>query len=321
MISRSLRARALESCVVVLACIASASLPTVAFADASDCADAARVAKLKKDGNTAFGAGKLEDAVAAYERAYACDKDASLLFNMAKAKLKLGETLEALDDMRRFERDSQNLPKEIVDAADATIAELVAKVATVSVRSNVPGAKVTIGDRDLGPAPVENAEALAGSVTVRVTAPGREPLLRKVELVGGRHADVDASFEAAAAAAPTDPSPASRDRPARFRPSPLVFVGAGVAGAGLVVGVATGAASIAKTSDIKKSCPQNRCPASLDAERSKANALANASNVSLAIAAAGAIVGAVGIGLSFHHEDASATVSFSPTGLVVNGAF
>lgn len=304
-------------------------LPEIAFA-ADDCADPLRVAKLKKDGNTAFGAGKFDEALKSYDRAYGCDKDTSLLFNMAKADLRLGHHVEGLAAMRKFKRESPDLPKEILDAADATIAELATLVGTIGVTSNVEDARVSIGTRSLGKAPLSDVEVEPGTVVVHVEAPGRPAVDRSVAVSAGKHVDVVASFALTPASdeSPAPAGPTEKPSKSTFHASPLVWIGASVAGAGLVVGVATGAASLAKVSKIKESCTGNRCPASTESDRSKANTLANVSNVGLGVAAAGAIVGAIGIGLSFHHEapdgepsSASAALKVGPAGLSLEGTF
>ena len=279
------------------------------------CTDAARLAKLKRDANAAFGAGRFEEALADYERAFACVSDTSLLFNMAKADLRLGRYLQGLEAIRRFQRQATGFPDEILQVAKATEAELASHVGTLSVKSNVEGATVRIGDRDVGPAPLSDVEVVAGKVTVRVSANAREPLVRIVDLAPGKHRNIDAFFEIETPAAPASPHHTS------FRPSPLVWVGVALAGAGLVVGVSTGAASLVKVSNIKEKCVGNRCPASTESDRSKANTLANVSNVSFGIAAAGAVVGGIGIALSFHTNEADAKLSFSPSGLFADGTF
>ena len=293
------------------------SLSASARADGAECTDPTRLAKLKTDANAAFGAGRFEEALAHYERAFACATDTSLLFNMAKADLRLGRYLEGLEAIRRFQREATGFPDEILQVAKATEAELAAHVGTLSVKSNIEGATVRVDDRDLGPAPLSDVEVVAGKVTVRVSANEREPLVRIVDLAPGKHRSIDASFEIETPAAPAPAAP----RHTSFRPSPLVWVGVSFAGAGLVVGVSTGAASLAKVSKIKEKCVGNRCPASTESERSKANTLANVSNVSFGIAAAGAVVGGIGIALSFRKDEIDAKLSFSPNGLFVDGTF
>ena len=107
-----------------------------------------------------------------------------------------------------------------------------------------------------------------------------------------------------------------------FVPSPLLWAGIAVAGAGLIIGAGTGAASLVQTNDIKASCNGNKCPASTADARSKATTLANVSNVSFGLAGAGAVVGVVGIILSVRHDaPAQTSISITPGGVTVYGKF
>ncbi len=294
--------------------LVASSLSSQARAD--DCHD---VAKLKKDGNAAFGRAHYEDAITAYSRAYACDKDSSLLFNMAKAQLQIGRYVAGLDSIRRFQAASSELPTEVRAAARSVLADLLAHVGTITVNAPV-GASVSIDDREIGPAPVDDVEVAAGSVTVHVVAPGHAPVDRKVLLQRGKHEVVLVSFASTEPVAPIVPGsvePASSGRPIH----PLVWAGAGVAGVGLLVGATAGALSLSKTSALKKLCPQGKCTTNIDAEKSKANTLANVSNVGFVFSAAGAVLGGVGIGLTFRHASTEAHVSLQPTGMSVEGTF
>jgi hypothetical protein len=294
--------------------------PSAALAD--DCHD---IAKLKKDGNTAFGAAHYDEALASYTRAYACDKDTSLLFNMAKAELQIGQYVAGLDSMRRFQSESSKLPPEIEAAVSSTLADLTSHVGTLSVHAPA-GATVSVDDHDIGTAPIESFEIAAGSLSVRVVASGHDPVVRKVDLLGGKHELVDIVFSAPAPIATKAPD-APPVKSARSI-HPLVWAGAGVGVAGLIVGAVGGGLSLSTVNDLKKICPESlgdnghvKCPTNVDAEKSKANTLANVSNVGFAFAGAGAILAGVGIGLSFRHNDETAHVTVLPTGLALEGSF
>lgn len=300
-----------------------ASAPERALAGTLKCDDATAVAKAVAAANSAFAAERFADAADGYADAYACNHDASLLFNLSKADLKLGRYVEGLDAIQRFQAASKDLPKEVLSAASDVASELSTHVGTITVRSAAPGARVSIGDKELGPAPVENAEVVAGALTIRVTAPGHDPEVRNIDVKGGGHADVDVTF---GSASPTPaPEPEKPGTKKVFHVSPLVWAGAATAGVGLVVALGTGIESAVETSDIKKQChgkDGNQCPASTEDARSKANALANASNAFIGVAAAGAVLGVVGIVLSGKRDEPVATsLVVTPTGLRFEGTF
>lgn len=95
--------------------------------------------------------------------------------------------------------------------------------------------------------------------------------------------------------------PKSEDLPGSEPPprSPLLWVGLGVGGAGLVAGAVGGALSLARTASIKRQCPTlTTCPPSLQGDIDAANTLANVSNVGFGVAAAGAVIAVVGLVVS-----------------------
>jgi hypothetical protein len=276
----------------VFASFVSIAVPAESFA--APACDKGSVGKLVADANTAFGAQKYDAAVTAYESAFACNHDVSLLFNVAKADLELGRYLDGLDAMRKFEKGSPDLPKDVRAAADDVIAQLAAHVGTLTVHSSEPGAHVSIGDKEIGTTPVDNVEVAEGTVSVRVVLAGRDPIVRQVEIKGGKPASVNADF-APPGGNNTPPPPAvETPKPSSTKIHPLVWAGVGVGGAGLIVAIGTGAASLVQVNKIKAQCPNNRCLATTEPDRSKANTLANVSNVSWGVAGVGAILGVVG---------------------------
>jgi len=213
--------------------------------------------------------------------------------------------------MRKFEKGSPDLSKDVRAAADDVITQLSAHVGTLTVHSSEPGAHVSIGDKDIGTTPVDNAEVAEGTVSVRVVLAGHEPIIRQVEIKGGKPASVNADFAPPAVNTPPPPPASDTTKPTSTQIHPLVWAGVAVGGAGLIVAIGTGAASLAQASSIKKQCMGNICPASTVPDRSKANTLANVSNVSWGFAGVGAILGVVGAVLtvkSSKHESTSLVV-------------
>lgn len=96
--------------------------------------------------------------------------------------------------------------------------------------------------------------------------------------------------------APVDVAPPARSI------SPLVYVGFGVGGASLIAAAITGGLSLARTSKLADECdkPSMLCPSSGNgpADIAAATTLANISNVTLALGAAGVVTGIVGLVLS-----------------------
>ncbi len=106
--------------------------------------------------------------------------------------------------------------------------------------------------------------------------------------------------------------------------SPLVWVGLGVAGAGAIVGAITGGVSFARAKDLQKTCADNLCPPEQQGDIDQMILLANVSNVSFAVAGAGAIVGIIGLAItdwSPSAEAASLRVEVTAGGARLLGTF
>jgi hypothetical protein len=81
--------------------------------------------------------------------------------------------------------------------------------------------------------------------------------------------------------------------------SPLLFVGAGVTGLGVIVGAITGGLALSKGADFEDACPdKTRCDASQSEAYDEGLVLSHVSTVSFAVAGAGAVLGVVGLIIS-----------------------
>ena len=119
---------------------------------------------------------------------------------------------------------------------------------------------------------------------------------------------------------PPTPTPVPGDATSEGGLSPLVWVGFGVGGAGLVLGAITGGVSISQTNTLKDSCGTNVTSCTVNADDySTANTLANVSNVSFAVAGVGAVVGVIGLLMSGGEEQPTqelgeVRIDLAPTG-------
>ena len=75
----------------------------------------------------------------------------------------------------------------------------------------------------------------------------------------------------------------------------LAYVGFGVAGLGLVVGVTTGVAVLARSSKLHDACPDAHCPPDAHGDLDGGRRLSVISNVSFVFAGLGAVTGLVSI--------------------------
>ena len=87
--------------------------------------------------------------------------------------------------------------------------------------------------------------------------------------------------------------------------SPLVWIGFGVGGAGLVVGAITGFITLDTTSLLAEECRAQVCPTEYSADVDKAVVLSHVSTISFAVGIAGIGVGVVGLLMSSSDEGTS----------------
>lgn len=126
--------------------------------------------------------------------------------------------------------------------------------------------------------------------------PGEEPLREEILIGQGESSRrVELSY---APAAGSEAGPGDSGDRARGGIHPLVYVGFGVAGAGIIAGAVTGGLALAGGSDIQDNCNDKLCPPSEREGYDRSLLLAHVSTVSFAVAGAGAAVGIVGLLLS-----------------------
>ena len=105
---------------------------------------------------------------------------------------------------------------------------------------------------------------------------------------------------------PATPPPASADEPTdEAGLSPLVWIGFGIGGAGLLVGAITGAVSLSQASSLQDDCPEDVCTPDRQEDIDSMITMANLSNVGFVVAGVGAALGVVGIIISGDEEEPS----------------
>jgi hypothetical protein len=287
---------------VVLALVAGKTRDAAAqAAPTPSAADKETARQLMDLGNAAFEEGKYDAALKAYRGADAIMNVTSTGFAVGKTLVKLGRLVEARDKLIAVSR----LP--VTDGESPVL---------TAARENAAALERSIADRI--PALAIAVAGLAEGSHVKVTIDGvevpRELLALPVRVNPGRH-------QVAADCEPRQPIDVvlneGEERAVELRCqtytqppeepelviSPLVYAGAAIAGAGLVVGAITGGVSLAAASDAKVTCPEGStiCARDPDAESAAARstALGHASTVSFAVAGVGAVLAAVGLVLTF----------------------
>jgi hypothetical protein len=93
--------------------------------------------------------------------------------------------------------------------------------------------------------------------------------------------------------------------------NPLVYIGFGIAGVGVVVGSVTGVMALSKKSSVDEQCVDNRCPPSTHDDIDSGRTLGNVSTIAFVVAGVGAGVGVYGL-LAGGGEPAAEKAGVSP---------
>lgn len=159
--------------------------------------ETARAAELKKQGDSAMKGLRYEEAIAAYTKAYEINEDPAMLYNRGRALQGLGRYAEALEEFEAFKQKASPALKARVSGLDSLINDVRGKITTVTFKSNVEGARVIVRDQVIGTIPMTHAVKLnAGSAMIQVEADGFNTFEKRINLVGGESAEIDAQLVA-----------------------------------------------------------------------------------------------------------------------------
>jgi hypothetical protein len=172
-----------------------ASAQTANGGASSEAERESRAAQLKQRGDDLLEAKRFEDAIAAYDAAYALSRNPALLYNRGRALQFLARYPEALDAIEMFARDAPAELRARVPGLEALLAELRAKVSTVVLRCNIDGARVMIANRQVGVTPLAAPlHVSSGANTLDVFADGYFPQHRDVQLAGSSTATLEVTL-------------------------------------------------------------------------------------------------------------------------------
>jgi hypothetical protein len=259
-------------------------------------ADRETARALMDEGDSKLGKSDLRGALDAYLAADRIMAVPTTGLEVGKTQARLGMLLEARDTLLRVTRYPQD-PNEpaAYTRARTDAAELAAQLGgrIPSLQIDVAGPaddgtiEASVDGLVLPPGTHRHARKVnPGEKVIRARAPGFRPAEQRISVAEGEQRVVHLTLVAL---------PPSEQPPG---PSPLVWIGFGLGGAGLVVGAVTGILSVVRTSDLKAQCEGDVCPASAGADIDSAMLLANVSNVGLAVGGAGVVLGIVGIAIS-----------------------
>jgi len=295
------RRKALASTALLVVALA----PSAALA-APTAADRETARALMDEGRTAQQKGDLKAALAAYKGADAIMHVPSTGLAVARAHVALGQLVEGRDAALGVARipAAPKEPAVMVEArkaAEDLAAEVAPRIPTLKIEVKAPPnvvPDVTVDDA---------AVPFDALIAPRRLNPGHHVVVAKAGAVE-RRAEVDlaerdaksVSLELPAEAKPAvakGPEPKGTEPPpvVKTKTSPLVYVGIGVGGAGLLVGGLAGIFSMTSVSSAKDGCRDGLCPPETHSDLDSAATWAAVSNIGFVVAGVGAATAVVGL--------------------------
>lgn len=286
---------------------------------------------LMDEGDAKLERGDARGALLSYRAAHTLMNVPTTGIEVARMEAKLGKLVEARKVALEVVRlpvkprepkpfvDARSEAQLLADALETRIPRLIIVMQGVAASAQV---EIKIDGRTVSNDDVRDPIAVdPGKHEVSVAAAGSEPEIEVVTV---------AETEKRTITFGDGTSSAVSDKPAR-RTSPLVYVGFGLGGLGLVAGAVTGALSLSRASDVETLCPGGVCATQGALDKAtptneSAFALANVSNVAFAVGVIGVGLGVTGLLLSGREtktpeNTSTLRVFVGPNGALLRGTF
>jgi PEGA domain len=189
--------------IVALALVAAS--PAVAFAQATPASEAARTEALRlvREGAAAFDGGQYAAALDKFTAAFTRFPSPKIQFNIGQAARRLGKPVAAAIAFEAFLHGVPNPAPEDRAEAQGALKELAPKVARLEVKTQPPGADVSVDGVVAGKTPLAHPLILApGTHTLALELPGHQPLRESVTLKGGDSPRLERTLSLSPAPAP-----------------------------------------------------------------------------------------------------------------------
>lgn len=165
---------------------AVATLSTHALAAAPDAEQRAEARERFDRGLTLFNQGDNLGALAEFQRAYQLTNNALVLYNIARVQAAVDDPVGAVETLDKLVAAPGDLSAARKTQLQQLRQEQLQRIGSLSIQSNVPGARVELDGMDVGPLdPQTPLRVAAGRHVIGVLAPQHEPL-RKTVLVAGQ---------------------------------------------------------------------------------------------------------------------------------------
>lgn len=234
---------------------APSSAASASLAPAQDEAD-----RLFREGNELYKQKRFADAEVLFEKAFAKKPAHDIAANLGYVELYQNKLVEAAEHLAYAVRIWPPTGKDDKrQGAVERLAKVKAEIATLTIEVNVAGARVLLGEREVGTSPLTGeAFADAGHVVVRAQRDGYRDAERAIDVAKGSAQRVTLAMEAVPASMPTTTTAtatatAAPTSPPRSKVPAYVIGGAGVLSV-IVGGVLIGVAE-EKRADVRSTAP------------------------------------------------------------------
>lgn len=300
----------------LLPAFAVLSVCSVASAEPS-AADRETARDLMKEGDKKSAAKDWAGAMRAYEEAHKLVNVPSTGRELARAQEALGLFVEARDTCSLVTKMAQTPGEptafttartECADVAQA----LAPKIGTLRIVIEGVSAElkpeITIDGVPIPGGTNVSRRVNPGRHMVKASAPGYGESRAETTLSEGGMLDVKLTLTADGKApkgptvtpgtGPTEGGPPPSEPVMVKKTSPLVYVGFGLAGVGVVAGGITGALAFSKSSSAKDQCVNNLCPSSAQSDIDSSKSMGTISTIGFGVGIVGAAVGVAGLFMS-----------------------
>lgn len=232
-------------------------------------ASAQSARELFLEGQNAYELGRYEDAVEAWEAAYAAEARPALKWNLAQAYERLGRIDDAIASLEVYLADAGD-DAALAERAQHRLEALQSRRdrTRLTIVGGPAGGEVRVDGVSVGTLPIpEPVRVEPGDHAVEVIAEGFDPFRSNVSVTAG--ATVTIEVEMGPGAVPGETEGAA---PRRFGASPVGWAVGGAGAAMLIAGGVTGILAMRAESDLLDRCPDRRCPGDQDLNDVRADA-------------------------------------------------
>jgi hypothetical protein len=170
--------------------------PKIAAAPSEQRSVVAKAREHFRRGTDYYAEGDYRAALIEFERAYSLQPTHRLFYNLGQLSYELRDYARAERYFRRYLVEGEGeVPAERRAEVERELGKLRERVASVHIETQPPGALIQIDEREMGSTPFSlPLRVSAGQRRLVAELPGRAPLTRVVELVGGEERTLRLTF-------------------------------------------------------------------------------------------------------------------------------